>query len=145
MTVWPESIAPRARAWVGTHLLKGAVAGGSFKAILEPSTQDAVAAATTRLSMALEATGVEVRLVEGVPALEIARGLLRVEGQTLEITAPEATLTAADGRKLALRAARFTAVETTAGDQPTAEAAFRLVGPVATAIDLADRPGLQLL
>jgi hypothetical protein len=144
MAIWPEALAPRARAWVGSHLTKGAVASGSFRAALEPPAE-AGGAADVRLSMTLEAGGVELKLAEGVPPLEIPRGLVRVEGQSLEITAPEATVAAADNRRLALRAARFTAVETAPGEQPTAELAFRLVGPLAAALDIADRPGLQVL
>jgi hypothetical protein len=144
MNIWPESLAPRARSWVATHLTKGAVAGGAFRAAIEPPAAPG-AAADMRLSMTLEATGVDLRLLDRVPPIEIARGLVRVEGQSLEITTPEALMTSADGKKLAFRAARFTAVETAPGEQPTAELSFRLVGPVASAIDIADRPGLQVL
>ena len=43
------------------------------------------------------------RSCDGWPALEVPRGLLRIEGTGVELSVPEATMAAADGRKLALK------------------------------------------
>lgn len=146
--IWPSVLAPGVRDWVAGHITKGQLAGGLFKAAIEGGTQqrDGSASETNaRLSLTLEASGVEVQTVKGMPAIEIPRGLVRVEGQTIEITSPEFFMTAAEGRKLQFKTGRFTAVETAVGEQPTAEVAFRVNGPLAAVADLADREPFALL
>lgn len=141
VALWPSLVAPGVRDWVASHVTKGQLAGGLFKAAIEGRGGDTDA----RLSLTLEASNVQVHLTDGLPPLEIPRGLLRAEGQTIEITAPEFIVTASEGRKISFKTARFTAVETAVGDQPTAEIAFRLNGSLAAAADIADRDALKLL
>ncbi len=146
-SAWPSALAPLARSWVGAHVTKGQLAAGTFKIATHggPSRTDPTGETETRLSATLEASGVELALAKGVPPIDLPRALVRIEGQTVEVTAPDAGLTAAEGRKLQLKGVRFTAVETASGDQPTAEIAFRLQGSLAAVADIADREALQLL
>jgi hypothetical protein len=145
--IWPSVLAPGVRDWVAGHITKGQLAGGLFKAAIEggPQRDGSTSETNARLSLTLEASNVEVQTVGGMPPIEIPRGLVRVEGQTIEITSPEFFMTAAEGRKLQFKTGRFTAVETAAGEQPTAEVAFRLNGPLAAIVDLADREPFALL
>lgn len=141
--VWPSGVGAAARQWVAAHVTKGQIAGGAFKASLD-SSQGAPADALIRLSLSIETSGLEIVPAKGVPPMEIPRALIRIEGNTVEITAPDAGMTAADGRKLSARAVRFTSVATARGEQPTAEVAGRLTGSVAALVDVADREALQL-
>jgi AsmA-like C-terminal region len=137
--IWPVGAAPQARRWVVGHVAKGQLSGGTLKAILEPGQ------AEPRLSMSIETTGVEIATAKGVPPIEIPRALVRIEGNTVELTAPDMGVTASEGRKVAARGFRFTSVETTRGEQPTAELSVRLLGSLGGALDIVDRDGLQLL
>ena len=142
--IWPSGVAAPARQWVATHITKGQLAGGLFKASLDGGP-GAAPDALPRMSLSIETSGIEIVAAKGVPPVEIPRALVRIEGNTVEITAPDAAITAAEGRKVSAKAVRFTAVETARGEQPTAELAGRLSGSVAAAVDLADRDAFQLL
>ena len=135
LALWPSTIAPEARTWLATRLTKGQLTSGAFKLA---STGD------QPIALALEIGGAEIIAAPGLPPLEIPRALVRLEGGGLEVTIPDASI-GAEGRRLAFKALRFTAVDTANGDTPFGEAAFRVVGPLATALDLADREPLRLL
>jgi hypothetical protein len=143
MTLWPESLASPARAWVAAHVTKGAVTAGAFKVGIEAGSA-ADGAAQTRSTLTLETAGIDIKLFEGWPALELPRALVRVDGGSLDVSAPEGAMAGADGRKLGFRGGRFQAAETIGADQPTGELSFRVTGPLATALELADRPAFQV-
>ncbi len=138
-SIWPSGIAPFARNWLVTNVTRGQLSGATFKAVLESAAPD------PRLSMAIESTGVEIVTSKGVPPIEVPRALLRIEGNTVEITAPDVSMSASEARKVVAKGVRFTSVETTRGEQPTAEFSARISGSLGGAVDIADREGLQLL
>ncbi len=138
-SLWPIGMAPLPRRWLVAHVAKGQLAAGTFRAVLEPTQPD------PRVSLAIETSGVEIVTAKGVPPIEVPRALLRIEGNTLELTAPDASVTGSEGRKVAAKSLRFTSVETTRGEHPTAEFSARLLGSLGGAADIADRDGLQLL
>ena len=89
------------------------------------------------MSLALEGANLELALVEGWPALEIPRGLLRLEGRAVEFTVPEASMAATDGRKLSLKGTF--AVDL---DEPlprTGHLALKAQGPLAVALEMLDQ------
>jgi hypothetical protein len=101
-TLWPSWAAPQTRSWVVERLVRGELRGGTFKMAhgFGPPT---AAGGGDRLALALEGADLELALMPGWPGLEMPRGLLRVEGRMVEFAAPEGSMTAADGRKLALK------------------------------------------
>ena len=145
--LWPRAIATDARTWITEHLSKGQLNTGQFKLATQgiAPSGDQQALPDTRLSLTIEASGLALKLVQGVPPLEIPKSLLRVEGQTLEVTAPDAWIQAADNKRLSIKTLRFTAVETAPNEQAIGELAFRVQGPLAAALDIADRDPLLLL
>jgi hypothetical protein len=145
--VWPQAMAPVARDWVIAHVRKAQLSGGQFKIATSggPTAIDPDAVPEMRVSATIEGSGIELMLANGVPPVDVPRALIRIEGQTVEITAPDASLTAADNKKLQAKGLRFTAVETAVGDQPTGEIAFRVLGSLGAAADVADREAFQLL
>lgn len=131
--LWPASLAPGARAWVAANVSKGLVNGGNFRlASSADPTQPA------RMSLTLEGTNTEVRITPNLPRIDAPRLLVRMEGNGVEVTAPEATM-ATETRRIALRTLRFTSVEAAQGDQPTGEIAFRLQAPVAAIAEIIDK------
>ncbi len=133
--LWPSTIAPEARTWLATHMTRGQLHGG----ILKFST-----GGESRVSLSLDIAGTEIVAVKGGPPLEIPKGNLRVEGGGLELNVPDASL-GVEGKRLLLKGLRFTAVETSEGNVPTGEIAFRLLGPLAAAVDIADREPFRFL
>jgi hypothetical protein len=99
---WPAAIAPAARAWVAGHVTKGQIAGGTFKVTSQggPSRADPNGDVETRVSAAIEAGNVELSMGKGQPVAEVPRALLRVEGRTIEVTAPDAAIAGSDQKKL---------------------------------------------
>lgn len=134
LPLWPSTLAPDARAWIATHLLKGQLNGGIVKM---------ASTGSSRLSLTLDIGTTEMAVVRGMPSFLIPRATLRLEGGGLEVTVPEASL-GSDAKRLQFKGLRFTAVETTDGSQPIGEIAFRVLGPLSTALDLADREPFRL-
>src|SRR5207247_2554807 len=75
--------------------------------------------------------------------LDVPRALVRLDGQTFEMTAPDATFAVADGRKLALKGA-FT-IDMTEPLPRTGRVAFRGQGPLSLALEMLDSEPFQLL
>jgi AsmA-like C-terminal region len=145
--LWPRTLAPDARRWIIEHLNRGQLTSGQFKLATQgvAPSGDQQALPDTRLSLTIEATGLALKLAQGVPALEIPKSLVRVEGQTLEVTAADASILASDNKRLSVKGLRFTAVETNPNEQAIGEVAFRVSGPLAAALDIADRDPMLLL
>lgn len=101
--LWPSWIAPDARSWVAARLRSGAVHGGTFKVVQGYDPQGNDQAEGDRVSLTLEGSNLEFELVEGWPGLQVSRGLLRLDRNSVEFAVPEASMSARDGRKLSLR------------------------------------------
>lgn len=136
--VWPEALAPRARAFVRESVAKGQLRGGSFKLATQPGDAAAGNGDARRLSLTLEAADLEIEVRKGLPPIEAPRALLRVEGNSLELTIPEAQVASSGNRKIALRGGRATIVELDA-QHPLAEISVRALGPLAALLELAER------
>jgi hypothetical protein len=139
-TLWPGWVAPQTRAWVGKHLASGDVHGGSFKIVRGGSRSSTGWTPVTdedRLSFALEGSNLEFNVLDAWPALQAPRALLRVEGTDVELSVPEATLTTADGRKLALKGAF--SVDLSQPMPRQGKLAIRGQGPLSLAVDMIQR------
>lgn len=135
IALWPSSILPDARSWAATHLTKGQLNSGVFRL---------ANGGDNRLSLTLDIGNTEITAARGTPPLVIPRGLVRLEGGGLEITIPDASI-GPDQKRLQLKGMRLTAVDTADGSPPLGEVAFRLLGPLATAVDIADREPFKFL
>jgi hypothetical protein len=138
-SIWPATLAPRARSFLVQGLRKGSIRGGTFR--VSPSGD--AAPGDRRLALSIEAADVEMELQRGVPALEVPRALLRIDGTSLELTVPDAAMGSPAARRLTLRGGRLTVVETDR-PRPMAEIVGRVQGPLTGLIDILERyqPGL---
>ena len=143
--VWPVALAPRARAFAVESLNKGQVKSGSFRiATGDGGTTGTGAQGDRRLSLTLEAADLEVETRRGFPALDVPRALLRVEGTSLELTVPDASIVVANNRRITFKGGRATVVDIDK-PRPVAEIAARAQGPLAAVLDLLDREPIGLL
>lgn len=148
-TLWPAWLAPKTREWASLRLTRGDVTGGTFKlargAVPARGASGGWAPVRDgdRMTLTLEGADLELALVDGWPAIEMARALLRVEGQTVEFTAPEASLTAADGRKFSLNGTF--SVDLGKPMPRTGTLALRGEGPLSLVIEMLDREAPLLL
>ncbi len=140
-SLWPGWVAPGTRAWVTQRLARGHVEGGSFRIAYGSGPGGGEATGGDRVSLALEGSNLEFALIEGWPMLEMPRGLLRLEGPAVEFAAPEASMTAADGRKLGLKGT-FT-VDLKEAMPRTGHIAVRGQGPLSMALEFLDQESLQ--
>lgn len=104
-TLWPSWIAPGTRSWIAAHLRSGDVHGGTFKVVQGYDSGGSDHAEGDRVSLALEGSNLEFGIVEGWPGLQVSRGLLRLDRNSVEFAVPEASMSAGDGHKLALKGA----------------------------------------
>lgn len=129
--LWPASLAPGARAWVGKQVEQGKVTAVNFR--LDGSAADAVRSALT-----VEATDVRLSLVPGLSPVEAPRLLVRAENGSLEVTVPEAVVGPVAARRLGIRSARFVAADVKAPGA-LGDLTFRVQGPLGGAIDLIEQ------
>ncbi len=145
-TLWPSWVAPQTRAWVGKRLVGGTVHGGTFKIVRggsRPSSGWAPVADEDRLSFVLEGSNLAFAVLDGWPALQAPRALLRIEGTDVELSVPEATLASADGRKLSLKGTF--AVDLGQPLPRQGRLALKGQGPLSLAIDMVQREAPHLL
>jgi hypothetical protein len=135
IALWPSSVMPEARSWLATHVTRGQLNGGAARY---------ASAGDNRLSMSLEIGATTIVPFDGGAPIDVPKGSVRIEGGNLEVTVPDASI-GVEGKRLALKTVRFTAVDTADGAPPAGELAFRLLGPVAAAADIADREPFRLL
>lgn len=140
--IWPRMLGPGARKWVGRHLTKGRLAGGTFKVDLT-ANQGVLTPENRRISLTLEATDAAFVPAKTLVPIEVPRALLRIEGDSLEVSIPEASSLVGANRRVTMKAGRFTAVAIY--DEPTlGEIAFRFQAPVLAAIDYLEQDNLGL-
>jgi AsmA-like C-terminal region len=146
-TLWPAWLAPESRNWVSTRLTGGDLQGGTFKLVrgIEPANRGWMPVSDgDRMTFTLEGANLEFALLDDLPPLRLARALLRIEGPIVELSAPEASVAVADGRKFALRGTFSVDLS-----QPLAQRkgtlALKGQGPLSLAIELLDRQAPHVL
>jgi AsmA-like C-terminal region len=146
-TLWPAWFAPETRNWVSTRLTGGDLQGGTFKLVrgTEPANRGWTPVSDgDRMTFALEGANLEFALLDGLPPLRLARALLRIEGPIVELSAPEASVAVADGRKFALKGTFSVDLSQPLG-QRKGTLALKGQGPLSLAIELLDRQAPHVL
>ncbi|MGQ0672068.1 MAG: AsmA-like C-terminal region-containing protein [Hyphomicrobium sp.] len=137
--LWPRGIAPAARDWIGRRVVRGKVQSGTLRMAFGGETASAATPSVDRTSLAIELADLQAVPETGAVPVDIPRALVRLENAALEVTVPEATLTAGPQLQVAIKNGRFTAVDLS-GREPVAEVAFKLTSTLPTAIAVAARP-----
>src|SRR5262249_192564 len=110
-TLWPKAIAPGARSWVGERVAHANFLGGTFRFVggagLEPG-ETGGDSSEHRVAVGVQATDVEMRIVENMPPVVASRLLTRIENDSLEVTVPDAVIALDPERGVPLKAGRFT-------------------------------------
>jgi hypothetical protein len=129
---------------------RGTLQGGSFRFLsgtkLDPAEASAPGNAPGkqhRLSLALEATGIEMLVIDNMPHVAAPRALVRIENDTLEVNIPDAEILLAPGRTVPLKGGLFTAAEIL-GDTPVGEISFTSQTSLVSLLELIDRSPLTL-
>jgi hypothetical protein len=136
-TLWPSWLAPQSRIWAAQKLTHGEVNGGSFKIMRAGAkVQDGWTPVgdDDRFTLALEGSNLRLAAMDGWPALEVPRALLRVENTTVEISVPEAVQAAADGRKLTLKGTFSADIDESLARH--GRLALKAQGPLSLALDI---------
>jgi AsmA-like protein/uncharacterized protein DUF3971 len=145
-TLWPTALAPRTRDWVIQHLARGWLQGGTFR-LASGSENSGVWTATTsadRGSLTLEGANLAFALVDSWPVLEAPRALVRLDAQTFEMTAPDASFALSDGRRLAVKGT-LTVDMTEPPVARTGRVSARVQGPLAVPLDMLGREPFNAL
>jgi len=145
-TLWPRLLGPKARSWIGTHIDKGAIASGrlrfaSGRYLASPAS--AGGASPALFEMTVEAANLRARPMEGFPAVEIPRATVRLAGPRLEVDIPDAAVVPDGGKRVLLRAGRFSSRDIDA-DAPVAELVFHTQGALPPVLALLDRAPISL-
>ncbi|KAB2919693.1 MAG: hypothetical protein F9K29_05115 [Hyphomicrobiaceae bacterium] len=141
--LWPSALAPKTHEWVAKHLVRGRIQGGAFKLASGAPAQGAEPGAADRVSLTLEGSDLALGIAERLPAVEIPRALLRLDGQLLEITAPEASMGTPDGRRMALKG-NFT-VDMKEPLPRTGHLSVKGQGPLSLVLEMLDREAVHVL
>lgn len=142
--LWPKAIAPGARDWVGERISSAHVQGGSFRLVsgarLGPQ---ATGVDNQRLSVALEASDIEMQVIDDTPMVVAPRALVSVEDDKLEVTIPEAAVKLAPDRYVPLKAGRLTATGIL-GDEPEGEISVGSEATLAQMFEVLERSPLGM-
>ena len=146
--LWPKAIAPGARSWVGERVSRANFLGGTFRFVsgagMEPG--DAGADANEhRLSLALQASDVEMHIIENMPPLVAPRLLTRIENDALEVNVPSAAIVLDPDHQVPLKAGRFTGTNIMNPAPSIGEIVFGSATSVAAVLDLLEQSPLGLL
>jgi hypothetical protein len=143
--LWPKAIAPGARDWIGERMLRADVGGGTFQFISGENVAAGESGATQhRLSLTLDASNLEMRVIDNMPTVTVARALTRIDNDRLVVDMPEAAIALDAQRSVPLRAGRFSATDIM-GDLPLAEIAFASQTSLAMVLELIERSPLTAL
>ncbi len=142
--VWPRFLGPGARRWVGRQVTKGRLLGGTFKVAMSGRASETFSAREAeRISLSLEIADAAFIPAKTLAPIELPRALVRIEGESLEISIPDASTQVVAGRRLNLKTGRLTAVDIY-GDRTPGEIAFRIQGPLAAAVDYLEQESLNI-
>jgi hypothetical protein len=143
-TLWPAALAPKTRDWVVRRLVRGWVQGGTFQLAPSPDRSGPGWTAGTspnRGSLTLEAANLAFAILDNLPPLEAPRALVRLDENTFEMSVPDATIAASDGRRLTLKGSF--SVDMHEPLPRTGRVVLRGQGPLAAALELLDREPFQ--
>ena len=144
--LWPTWVAPGTRGWIARHLVRGQLTGGRLK-VVHGSAPSAIGwaplEAGDRVSFSLEGANLELKIADGLPSVEIPRGLLQLQDRTVEFTAPDATIATADGRKLSLKGSLV--VDLGESLPRIGHVSLKAQGALAAALQLIDQKRMQAL
>jgi hypothetical protein len=138
--LWPSVIAPAAREWSGRQILKGQLTSGSFivEDIGAGPDRGRAGADGLRIGVTVEGAGVRIEPKPGFAPVEAPRVLVRLEGNALEVAAPDAAFLTSPQRRLPIKTVRMMSTDVAA---PAAfgELTFRAQGALPAALDLAEQ------
>ena len=109
--MWPAVLAPGARRWIGQQVTQGHLASGSFTIDEVPPGAARGSGPGFRFAATFEAGNVRVLPKPGLPPVEAAKALIRIDGNALEITVPEAMVLTSPQRRLPLRSVRMVSAD----------------------------------
>ncbi len=142
--IWPRLLGPGARRWVGRQVTKGRLLGGTFKVAMTGRAGEAFSARDAeRISLSLEVADAAFIPAKTLAPIEVPRALVRIEGESLEVSIPEAGSQVVAGRRLNLKTGRLTAVDIY-GERTLGEIVFRVQGPLTAAIDYLEQESLGI-
>ena len=112
--MWPRTMAPGARSWVGQRVTAAAIKGGnvSFRTgDFLAGEAPAAGASGERLSAAFEVADVSFIPLDGMSPIVAPRALIRLENNALEVSVPEAAVVLPGNRKVPIKAGRLVAAD----------------------------------
>ena len=136
--MWPAVLAPGARRWIGQQVTHGHLASGSFTIDDAPPGAARGGGPGFRFAATFEAGNVRVLPKPGLPPVEAAKALIRLDGNALEIAVPEATVLTSPQRRLPLRSVRMVSADV-ASPRATADLTFTALGPLPAALELVEQ------
>ncbi len=145
--LWPKTVAPGAREWIGERMLRADVLGATFRFESggDAATQGIDAQhAQHRLSFAMETANLEMRVIDNMPTVAAPRAMTRVENDELEVSIPEAAIVLAPDRLVPLKDGKFTARKIMS-DVPIGEIAFASQSPLGLVLEVVEQSPLTVL
>lgn len=139
--IWPRAIAHGARKWIGEHVTAANFKGGVVNYLSGDYLKGEapqLAEIGERLSATLEVDEAAFIPLPGMPPINVPRGLIRLENNALEISAPDAAFVLDDERRVPLKAGRMIAADVLT-DRPAAEISFTSQSDLAPFLETVER------
>ncbi|MCM5560023.1 AsmA-like C-terminal region-containing protein [Pleomorphomonas sp. JP5] len=136
--LWPVTVAPDVRSWIGTHIHSGLITNATVDLVMRGDVPLGGGVVAPEASLAFDFSEAVFTPFDDAPMIRDAVGHGRLSGNRFEITVDSGWVDLGQGRRLELGATTF-AVPVVDAKVPDGEVTLRLSGPAAAAVSLWNR------
>lgn len=138
LTLWPEALKPKTRAWLDQNLLAGEVRNADLAFRADPG-------APPRTYLAFDFTGASARFLRGMPPIEAGQGHFSLNDNRMVVTLDAGEVTAPAGGAVDLAGSSFIIPDVRVKDGAPSISRLRLRGGLQAALSVIDQPPLRIM
>ncbi len=136
--LWPITVAPDVRSWIGTHIHSGLITNATVDLVMLGDVPLGGGVVAPEASLAFDFSEAVFTPFDDAPMIRDAVGHGRLSGNHFEVTVDSGWVDLGQGRRLELGPTTF-AVPVVDAKVPDGEVTLRLSGPAAAAVSLWNR------
>ena len=136
--LWPESVKPKTRKWIGDNVRSGRIADVSTAFRLAQGTEP-------KIYLSFDFTETNARFLKEMPPIQNGRGHASLVKDRFVMVIDEGTVTAPQGGVVDVAGTSFIIPDTRAKPDPPAVVRLRAGAPVTAALSLLDQPPLGVM
>jgi hypothetical protein len=136
--LWPETVKPKTRNWIGENILAGRITDASAAVRLAQGAEPQV-------YMSFDFADADARFLEEMPPVRNGKGHASLVKDRFVLVIDEGAVTADQGGNVDVAGTSFIVPDTRAKPDPPAVVRLRASGPVTAALSLLNEPPLEVM